>query len=210
MDKIDNTKKQDVDTTPEIDTQESPQEAPCISRRKLLITGGKMGGLVAMSMLLPPQVWAGKSKRSGMVSSAVTARTARYPRIKVGRLSALKQDKPVIIRYPGKADGQKALLIKLGEPALGGIGPDRDVVAFNAFCTHQGGPLEDQYDAKNKIMGPCEFHLSSFDLTRHGMMVSASAVQNLPQIVLELKGNDIYAVGVLGLIYGYPDNLLGV
>jgi arsenite oxidase small subunit len=210
MDKIDNTKKQDVDTTPEIDTEEAPQEAPCISRRKLLITGGKMGGLVAMSMLLPPQVWAGKSKRSGMVSSAVTARTARYPRIKVGRLSALKQDKPVIIRYPGKADGQKALLIKLGEPALGGIGPDRDVVAFNAFCTHQGGPLEDQYDAKNKIMGPCEFHLSSFDLTRHGMMVSASAVQNLPQIVLELKGNDIYAVGVLGLIYGYPDNLLGV
>lgn len=206
MDKIDNTKKQDVDTTPEIDTQ----EAPCISRRKLLITGGKLGGLAAMSMLLPPQVWAGKSKRSGMVSSAVTARTARYPRIKVGRLSALKQDKPVIIRYPGKADGQKALLIKLGEPALGGIGPNRDVVAFNAFCTHQGGPLEDQYDAKNKIMGPCEFHLSSFDLTRHGIMVSASAVQNLPQIVLELKGDDIYAVGVLGLIYGYPDNLLGV
>ena len=206
MDKIDKTKKQDVDTTPEIDTQ----EAPCISRRKLLITGGKLGGLAAMSMLLPPQVWAGKSKRSGMVSSAVTARTARYPRIKVGRLSALKQDKPVIIRYPGKAEGQKALLIKLGEPALGGIGPNRDVVAFNAFCTHQGGPLEDQYDAKNKIMGPCEFHLSSFDLTRHGMMVSASAVQNLPQIVLELKGDDIYAVGVLGLIYGYPDNLLGV
>ena len=206
MDKIDNTKKQDVDTTPEIDTQ----EAPCISRRKLLITGGKLGGLAAMSMLLPPQLWAGKSKRSGMVSSAVTARTARYPRIKVGRLSALKQDKPVIIRYPGKADGQKALLIKLGEPALGGIGPNRDVVAFNAFCTHQGGPLEDQYDAKNKIMGPCEFHLSSFDLTRHGIMVSASAVQNLPQIVLELKGDDIYAVGVLGLIYGYPDNLLGV
>lgn len=206
MDKIDKTKKQDVDTTPEIDTQ----EAPCISRRKLLITGGKLGGLAAMSMLLPPQVWAGKSKRSGMVSSAVTARTARYPRIKVGRLSALKQDKPVIIRYPGKAEGQKALLIKLGEPALGGIGRNRDVVAFSAFCSHQGGPLEDQYDAKNKIMGPCEFHLSSFDLTRHGMMVSASAVQNLPQIVLELKGDDIYAVGVLGLIYGYPDNLLGV
>lgn len=206
MDKIDKTKKQDVDTTPEIDTQ----EAPCISRRKLLITGGKLGGLAAMSMLLPPQVWAGKSKRSGMVSSAVTARTARYPRIKVGRLSALKQDKPVIIRYPGKAEGQKALLIKLGEPALGGIGRNRDVVAFSAFCSHQGGPLEDQYDAKNKIMGPCEFHLSSFDLTRHGMMVSASAVQNLPQIVLELKGDDIYAIGVLGLIYGYPDNLLGV
>lgn len=207
MDKIDNTKKQDVDATPEIDTQDTP----CVSRRKLLISGGKLGGLAAMSMLLPVQVWAGSSStKSGMVSSAVTARTARYPRKMVGRLSALKQDKPVKIQYPGNAEGQKALLIKLGEPALGGIGRDRDVVAFNAFCTHQGGPLEDQYDAKNKIMGPCEFHLSTFDLTRHGMMVSASAVQNLPQIVLELEGDSIYAVGVLGLIYGYPDNLLGV
>ncbi len=210
MDKIDNTKKQDVDATPEIDNQDAPQEAPCISRRQLLMTGGKLGGLAAMSMLLPPQVWAGKSKRSGMVSSAVTARTARYPRKKVGRLSALKKDRPVKIRYPGNAEGQKALLIKLGEPALGGIGRNRDVVAFNAFCTHQGGPLEDQYDAKTKTMGPCEFHLSTFDLTRHGMMVTASAVQNLPQIVLELKGDNIYAVGVLGLIYGYPDNLLGM
>jgi arsenite oxidase small subunit len=211
MDKIDgkkNVMKEDVDATPE---EATLPEASCITRRKLLMAGGKLGGLAAMSMLLPAQVFAAsKSTKKGMVSSAVTARTAHYPRIKVGRLSALRQDKPVTIRYPGKADGQKALLIKLGEPALGGIGPNRDVVAFNAFCTHQGGPLEDQYNKKTKTMGPCEFHLSEFDLTRHGIMVSASAVQNLPQIVLELEGDDIYAVGVLGLIYGYPDNLLGV
>ena len=199
------TNEQEVDAVPE-----APSGEPsCISRRKLLMNGGKLGGLVAMTMLFPSTVLAG-AKKLGMVSSAVTARTAHYPRKKVGQLSALKQDEPVKIQYPGEAEGQKALLIKLGEPALGGIGPDRDVVAFSAFCTHQGGPLEDQYDAKNKILGPCEFHLSMFDLTRHGMMVSASATQNLPQIVLELEGNDIYAVGVLGLIYGYPDNLLGV
>ena len=207
MSEIEKTKKQEADAT----QQASPQETPCMSRRKLLMTGGKLGGLAALTMIFPSQVLAaGKAKREGMASSAVTARTARYPRIKVGRLSALKQDKPVKIQYPGKAEGQKALLIKLGEPALGGIGPGRDVVAFNAFCTHQGGPLEDQYNKENKTMGPCEFHLSKFDVTRHGIMVSASAVQNLPQIVLELEGDDIYAVGVLGLIYGYPDNLLGV
>ncbi len=207
MDNIDKekTKKQEVDTVPEAPSG----EASCISRRKLLMTGGKIGGLVAMTMLFPSTLLAG-TKKKGMVSSAVTSRTANYPRKKVGQLSALKQDKPVTIQYPGDAEGQKALLIKLGEPALDGIGPDRDVVAFNAFCTHQGGPLEDQYDKKTKTMGPCEFHLSTFDLTRHGIMVSASAVQNLPQIVLELEGDDIYAVGVLGLIYGYPDNLLGV
>lgn len=210
MSEIEKTKKQEAGATQEA----SPQEASCISRRKLLMTGGKMGGLAFMSMLFPSTLLAATkmagSKKQGMVSSAVTARIAHYPRTKVGQLSALKQDRPVKIQYPGDAEGQKALLIKLGEPALGGIGPDRDVVAFSAFCTHQGGPLEDQYDAENKIMGPCEFHLSKFDLTRHGIMVSASAVQNLPQIVLELEGDDIYAVGVLGLIYGYPDNLLGV
>ncbi len=205
MDKMKETKKQDVDVAP----PEAPiQDTPCMSRRKLLMTGGKLGGLAALTMLFPSQVLAaGKAKKEGMVSSAVTSRIARYPRTRVGRLSALKQDKPVKIQYPGKAENQKALLIKLGEPALGGIGPNRDVVAFNAFCTHQGGPLEDQYDAETKTMGPCEFHLSTFDLTRHGMMVTASAVQNLPQIVLELEGDDIYAVGVLGLIYGYHDNL---
>ncbi len=207
MDKIDKekTKEQEVDTVPEAPSG----EASCVSRRKLLMTGGKLGGLAAMTMLFPSTLLAG-TKKQGMVSSAVTARTAHYPRKKVGQLSALRQDKPVTIQYPGDAEGQKALLIKLGEPALDGIGPDRDVVAFSAFCTHQGGPLEDQYNAKTKTMGPCEFHLSEFDLTRHGIMVSASAVQNLPQIVLELEGDDIYAVGVLGLIYGYPDNLLGV
>ena len=210
MSEIERTKKQEADANQEA----SPQEASCISRRKLLMTGGKLGGLAAMSILLPsallPSTLLAGTKKQGMVSAAVTARTIRYPRIKVGQLSALKQDKPVKIQYPGNAEGQKALLIKLGEPALDGIGPDRDVVAFSAFCTHQGGPLEDQYDAENKILGPCEFHLSKFDLTRHGIMVTASAVQNLPQIVLELEGDDIYAVGVLGLIYGYPDNLMGV
>jgi hypothetical protein len=28
----------------------------------------------------------------------------------------------------------------------------------------------------------------------------------LPQVVLELDGDDIFAVGVLGLIFGFADN----
>ncbi len=207
MSKIENTKKQEVDATQEV----SPQESPCMSRRKLLMTGGKLGSLAAISMLLPGSMLSGKAEAGqGMVSAAVTGRTVHYPRIKVGRLSALKNDRPVKIQYPGNDEGQKGLLIKRGERARGGIGPSQDVVAFSAFCTHQGGPLEEQYNPGSKTLGPCEFHLSSFDLTRHGIMTSASAVQNLPQYVLELEGDDIYAVGVLGLIYGYPDNLLGV
>jgi arsenite oxidase small subunit len=46
-------------------------------------------------------------------------------------------------------------------------------------------------------------HLTTFDLTRHGMVISGHATESLPQIVLEVQGDDIYAVGVQGLVYGY-------
>ncbi len=202
---MDNVKNKEIKTIPEAQSG----EAPCVTRRKALM----MGGMATLTTLLAPGLLmrpGPAAAAQGRVSSPVAARTARYPRKKVGRLSALKVDEPVQISYPGEHEGHLALLVKLGVPALGGIGPDQDVVAFNAFCTHQGGPLEDRYNAEHKTMGPCEFHLSTFDLARHGLITTASATQNLPQVVLELEGDDIYAVGMLGLIYGFPDNLLGV
>ncbi|MFQ5434838.1 MAG: arsenate reductase (azurin) small subunit, partial [Anaerolineae bacterium] len=56
------------------------------------------------------------------------------------------------------------------------------------------------------IAGPCPLHWSTFDLTRHGMVISGHATQGLPQIMLETDGDDIVATGVLGLLYGYYDN----
>jgi arsenite oxidase small subunit len=184
----------------------------CVTRRKLLL----MGGLATATTVLPPGLFdahaaAPKAKPKDAPKKApVAMQTSRYPRKKVGKLSALKQDEPVKISYPGEHPNHKALLIKLGVPALGGVGPQKDVVAFNALCVHQGGPLEDRYNAKEKTLGPCEFHLSMYDLTKHGIITSASAVQNLPQVMLEVQGDDIYAVGMQGLIYGFPDNLLAV
>ncbi|MBT6910082.1 MAG: arsenate reductase (azurin) small subunit, partial [Rhodospirillaceae bacterium] len=52
-------------------------------------------------------------------------------------------------------------------------------------------------------------HLSTYDLTRHGILISGQAYQSLPQVLLELDGDDIYAVGVFGLIFGRYDNLQG-
>ena len=97
--------------------------------------------------------------------------------------------------------------MKLGTPAGGGIGPGRDVVAFNYTCTHQGGPLQGTYQAGDKALGPCPLHLTTFDLTRHGIFISGQAYQSLPQVLLELEGDDIHAVGMFGLIYGRFDNL---
>ena len=100
--------------------------------------------------------------------------------------------------------------MKLGTEAGGGIGADKDIVAFSSLCTHMGWGLSDTritYRKEHKMLGPCPLHLTTFDLTRYGMVVAGHATEALPQIVLEVDGDDIIATGVLGLIYGKRDNL---
>jgi arsenite oxidase small subunit len=97
----------------------------------------------------------------------------------------------------------------MGTRAGGGIGPDEDVVAFNYACTHQGGSLFGSYKKDTKSLGACPLHLSTYDLTRHGILISGQAYQSLPQVLLELEGDDIYATGIFGLIFGRYDNLHG-
>ncbi len=81
------------------------------------------------------------------------------------------------------------------------------MVAFNYTCTHQGGPMQGTYHSADKVLGPCPLHLTTYDLTRHGILVSGQAYQSLPQVLLELDGDDIYAVGIFGLIFGRFENL---
>ncbi len=142
-----------------------------------------------------------------MNGKALAAQVARYPRQRIGTLSQLELGRPVRFRYPDNTISASSLLIKLGEPAGGGIGPERDVVAFNARCSHMGTSLSRDYKPDHQVLGPCPFHMSSYDLTRHGIVISGHATQSLPQVLLEAEGDDIYAVGLIGLIYGRYDNL---
>ena len=156
-----------------------------------------------MTVLLLPTPWGAMRE--------VQAKEVSYPRKKIARLSELKSDEPVEFKYPFKEPGHSAsLLVKLGTEAGGGVGPDRDIVAYNVLCTHMGGPLMGQYRKEYKAIGPCPFHLTTFDLTRYGMVIAGHATESLPQVVLEVKGDDIYAVGMLGLIYGCNDNRYGI
>lgn len=170
----------------------------CMSRRHFLLMGGMALGTVAL-VGLP-----GLVRAAGETVSAVKA---GYQRQKIGSLSALKVGVPVEFAYPF-ADVNN-ILVKLGTQAGGGIGADKDVVAFNQQCTHMGGPLNSTYKEQHQMLGPCPLHLTTFDLTHHGMVVSGHGTESLPQILLELEGDDIYAVGVMGLIYGYADNTVG-
>ena len=135
------------------------------------------------------------------------AKVAKYPQKKVALLSKLKKGEPVEFRYPWDHANCGTVLLKLGREAAGGVGPDKDVVAFNGLCPHMGWDIPaKKFFADPGIAGPCPGHWTTFDLTRHGMVVSGHATQGLPQVVLELDGDEIVAVGVLGLIFGFHDN----
>ena len=68
-----------------------------------------------------------------------------------------------------------------------------------------GGDLSDGLREENQML-VCGEHLTSYDLTRHGMVVAGHATESLPQIVLEVRQDDIYAVAITGLLYGYHRN----
>lgn len=168
-----------------------------VNRRTFLLTSGIATATVMVAM------------QTGEGLAKVPALVATYPKKFIGKLSELKTDEPLDFSYPDEGEHSDSMIVKLGKPAGGGIGPDNDVVAFNYICTHQGGPLHGTYKPNDKALGPCPLHLTTFDLTRHGMFISGQAYQSLPQVLLELDGDDIYAVGMFGLIYGRYDNLKG-
>jgi len=144
-------------------------------------------------------------------ATATTAKVVGYPRKLIAKLSELKDNVPVDFNYPDDLGNSSAMIVKMGGvPAGGGLGSQRDVVAYNYLCTHQGGPLQGSYVAEgaHRILGQCPLHLSTYDLTRHGIVISGQAYESLPQVLLELDGDDIYAVGMMGLIFGRHKNLL--
>ncbi len=186
----------------ECDTPESHNSC-MMNRREFMLFGSSAivaANTVSLS-LLPGSAHASEQK----------AQVAGYPRVKVGTLSGLKDNEPVNFQYPDKKKGSQCALVKMGGvEAGGGIGAAKDIVAFSTLCTHQGGPLMGTYKAtdEHRTMGPCPLHLSLYDLRRHGIIVSGQAYQSIPQVLLEVEGDDIYAVGMMGLIFGRHKNLL--
>lgn len=167
-----------------------------VSRRNFLIGSGATTATV-MVVLNPGTADA----------KEVPAQVTTYPRKLIGKMSALKQDEPLDFNYPDEGDHSDCMVVKLGVKAGGGLGKNQDIVAYNYACTHQGNSLSGSYKAETKSLGACALHLSTYDLTRHGILISGQAYQSLPQILLEVEGDNIYATGVFGLIFGRENNL---
>lgn len=165
---------------------------PDVSRRQFLFMGAAAVSVIALERVLPGPI--------------LYAQRASFDRQHIAALGDLEPGVPVAFNYPYEHPSALNNLIKLGAPAGGGIGPDDDIVAFNTVCPHMGFPLSGTYKPEHQVMGPCGWHLSTYDLTRHGIIISGHATQGLPQITLELDGDDIYATGVQALIFGFADN----
>ena len=150
---------------------------------------------------------AGLNRVLADVSPGVQRLTDTYPEVIIGKISELSEGQPVDFRYPLEA--QTNLMVKLGVSATGGVGPSGDIVAFRDICSHMGCPLTGLYNQEHKMLGLCPCHYSRFDLSKGGLLILGQATQSLPQILLETRGDDIYATGVTGLVYGYWNNLKG-
>ncbi len=124
-----------------------------------------------------------------------------YPALKVGNTRNLQNNQPVYFNYPdSRAQG---LLVKLGRPALLGVGSGRDIVAFSASCTHMGCGV--QYKG-GRMVCPC--HFSMYDPAKAAQVYQGLASTSLPQIQLRIQANgDIFANAVNGLIWGRAKNI---
>ncbi len=130
---------------------------------------------------------------------------ATYPRKKIATLDNLAVDAPIAFDYPEQGMHSNCMLVRLNRPAGGGVGEKQDIVAFSTRCTHMGGDMSSGYVAEHQLIG-CGEHLTTFDLTRHGIVVAGHATQSLPQVVLEVEGDSVFATGIVGLLYGHHEN----
>ncbi len=166
-----------------------------VSRRDFLkITGSVAAGAAA----LPATAEAATAANAG-------AATLPYPEKSVGKGAALSVDKPVAFTFPDASS--PCALVRTGAPVPGGVGPNRDIVAYSTMCTHMGCPVA--YDPGQKVFR-CPCHFSTFDAERDGQMVCGQATENLPRVILRYNASDdsLTAVSINGLLYGRQSNIL--
>ena len=168
-----------------------------LSRRQFL----KVSGATAVSV---GAVTTG-IKPAAAATGEVGRATLPYKAQVIAHARQMKVNVPVPFNYPDASS--PCLLLKMGRPTLGGVGPHRDIVAYSTLCTHMGCPVNYE-EATGRFKCPC--HFSMFDPEKGGQMISGQASEDLPQIILHYNPSDdtVTATGVHGLIYGRQSNVL--
>lgn len=131
--------------------------------------------------------------------------TNTFPRVKIANINNLQVNQPFSFNYP--LDNEPNILVKLGQKAQGGAGPDGDIVAFSQICQHLGCLYAFQPSGSSpscnsayKASGPlgyCCCHGSVYDYLNNGKLVSGPSPRSQPQVILEVdNAGNIYATGM--------------
>lgn len=130
----------------------------------------------------------------------------KWPKIRIVNIKELKINRPIFFNYPLTTTPN--ILVKLGQEAETGIGPDKDIVAFSRICQHQGCLLE--YFPAGKVakvpVGFCPCHRGVYDFLHNANVIGGPIPRPVPAVILEYKEStgDIYAIGMKPpVIYGY-------
>ncbi|MFQ5557503.1 MAG: arsenate reductase (azurin) small subunit [Acidimicrobiales bacterium] len=185
-----------------------------MTRRELLLAGVATGAVTAGGVLVPVAVVLddggsapGTTAPGVSVTGATGALVSVFPRTRVTSFADLEVGEPVFFDYP--LVGQSNIAVRFGEALPGGVGPDRDLVAYSNICTHMGCTITD-FVTEHGVLGPCPCHFTTFDLRRDGQVTLGQATQNLPRVLLDVDGDEVCADAVFRLVYGHADTLSGV
>jgi arsenite oxidase small subunit len=191
--------------TPTMEKPAEPQVLPVIAtspaimeRRTFLKLAAAAGGAITIAALF-------STLKAGTFVPPPTT-TAAWPTVTVTNISKLTNLTPVVFYYP--LTSTPNYLVKLGVAATGGIGPEKDIVAFSAICQHLGceygfvapggsPPCNSAYRAAIP-MGYCCCHGSQYDFVQGAKVIGGPAPRPVPMVQLQLNSatGDIAAVGM--------------
>ena len=131
-----------------------------------------------------------------------------WPVIKLANVSSLDPAKPLRFNYP--LVETPSILVKCGQAADNGVGPESDIVAFSGVCQHLGcfyyvltpgnsPPCDSSFTAKGP-MGYCCCHGGQYDFLNAAKVVGGPPPRPVPQVALRYDAStgDIYAIGMSG------------
>jgi arsenite oxidase small subunit len=129
-----------------------------------------------------------------------------WPEIKLANISALDPSKPLRFNYP--LEDTPCVLVKCGQTADNGVGPDSDIVAFSNICQHLGcfysvltpgssPPCDSSFHAAAP-QGYCCCHGGQYDFLHGAKVIGGPPPRAVPQVMLRYDSGtgDVYAVGM--------------
>jgi arsenite oxidase small subunit len=166
---------------------------------KLILTVGGLATIGSIASMFRILAFV-PSPNSGLTTALA------WPQVKIANISTLDPTKPLLFNYP--LVETPSFLLKLGQKAENGVGPDGDIVAFSQVCQHLGcifsvlpagttASCNTSYKASGPV-GYCCCHGSIYDLAKGAQVIGGPAPRAQPMVTLryDVSTGDIFAIGM--------------